>query len=67
VLATVFPDFARYNRDTPDRTGLRLAPDVSSYFANEGPDIVGVYTALGRRHHADGDLGPAYPRVLAPL
>jgi TRAP-type uncharacterized transport system substrate-binding protein len=43
VLATVFPDFVRYNRDTPNRTGLRLAPAASSYFANDGPDIVGVH------------------------
>ena len=43
VLATVFPDFVRYNRDTPNRTGLRLAPAARSYFDHEGPDLVGVY------------------------
>ncbi len=43
VLATVFPDFVRYNRDTPNRTGLPLAPAARSYFEHEGPDIVGVY------------------------
>ena len=43
VLVTVFPDFVRYNRDTPNRTGLPLAPAARSYFEHEGPDIVGVY------------------------
>src|SRR5262245_24725429 len=43
VLATVFPDFVRYNRDTPNRTGLPLAPAARSYFEHEGPDLVGVY------------------------
>jgi hypothetical protein len=43
VLGTVFPDFVRYNRDTPNRTGLSLAPAARSYFEHEGPDLVGVY------------------------
>ena len=43
VLVTVFPDFVRYNRDTPNRTGLPLAPAARSYFEHEGPDILGVY------------------------
>src|SRR5215468_9874445 len=43
VLATVFPDFVRYNRDTPNRTRLPLAPAARSYFEHEGPDLVGVY------------------------
>jgi uncharacterized protein len=43
VLATVFPDFVRHNRDTPNRTGLPLASAARSYFNSEGPDIVGVY------------------------
>src|SRR5262249_41230369 len=43
VLVAVFPDFVRYNRDTPNRTGLRLAPAARSYFDHEGPDLVGVY------------------------
>src|SRR5215510_9831045 len=43
VLVTVFPDFVRYNRETPNRTGLPLAPAARSYFEHEGPDIVGVY------------------------
>ena len=43
VLVTVFPDFMRYNHDTPNRTGLPLAPAARSYFEHEGPDILGVY------------------------
>ena len=43
VLDTVFPDFMDYNRDTPNRTGLPLAPAARSYFEHEGPDPVGVY------------------------
>jgi TRAP-type uncharacterized transport system substrate-binding protein len=43
VLVTVFPDFVRVNRDVPNRTGLPLAPAAHSYFANDGPDIVGLY------------------------
>jgi hypothetical protein len=43
VLVTVFPDFVRYNRATPNQTGLPLAPAARSYFENEGPDLVGVY------------------------
>jgi hypothetical protein len=43
VLVTVFPDFVRYNHDTPNRTGLPLAPAAHSYFEHEGPDLVGVY------------------------
>ena len=43
VLATVFPDFVRYNRDTPNRTGLPLAPAARSYFDDDGPDILSVH------------------------
>ena len=43
VVVTVFPDFMRYNHDTPNRTGLPLAPAAQSYFEHEGPDILGVY------------------------
>jgi hypothetical protein len=43
VVATVFPDFVRHNRDTPNRTRLPLAPAARSYNNSEGPDIVGVY------------------------
>jgi uncharacterized protein len=43
VLARVFPDFLRYNRDTPNRTGLPLAPAARSYFDDDGPDILSVH------------------------
>jgi TRAP-type uncharacterized transport system substrate-binding protein len=43
VLDMVFPDFVDYNRDTPNRTGLPLAPAARSFFEHEGPDLVGVY------------------------
>jgi hypothetical protein len=43
VLAAVFPDFVRDNRDTPNRTGLPLAPAARSYFDHQGPDLVGVH------------------------
>jgi hypothetical protein len=43
VVAAMFPDFVRYNRETPNRTGLPLAPAARSYFEQEGPDLVGVY------------------------
>jgi hypothetical protein len=43
VLSMVFPDFVRYNRETPNRTGLPLTPAARSYFEQEGPDLVGVY------------------------
>jgi TRAP-type uncharacterized transport system substrate-binding protein len=43
VVATVFPDFVRHNRDMSNRTRLPLASAAQSYFKNEGPDIVGVY------------------------
>jgi hypothetical protein len=43
VLLAVFPDFVRYNRDTPNRTGLSFAPAAHSYFEHEGPDLVGIY------------------------
>jgi TRAP-type uncharacterized transport system substrate-binding protein len=43
ALAAVMPDFARYNRESPNRTGLRFAPAARSYFDNDGPDLLGVY------------------------
>jgi hypothetical protein len=43
VLAAVMPDFVRYNRESPNRTGLRFAPAARSYFDNDGPDLLGLY------------------------
>jgi hypothetical protein len=37
------PDFVRYNRQSPNRTGLRFAPAARSYFDSDGPDLLGVY------------------------
>jgi len=46
LLATVaekHPDFLRHNRDTPNLTGLPLAPAAADYFANEGPHAADEY------------------------
>jgi hypothetical protein len=43
VLARVFPDFVRINRDTPNQTGLPLAPAARSYFDDDGPDLLSVH------------------------
>ncbi len=43
LIATVFPDFVRHNRDTPNMTGLPLSPAARTYFDNQGPDVVGEY------------------------
>lgn len=43
VLAYVFPDFVRVNRERPNLTGLRLASAASSYYVDGGPDAVGAY------------------------
>ena len=43
TLAGAFPDFVRHNKDTPNVTGLPLAPAAADYFANEGPHMVDEY------------------------
>jgi hypothetical protein len=43
VVDTVFPDFVRYDRETPNRPGLPVAAAAHSYFEHEGPDLIGVY------------------------
>src|SRR5262249_58211687 len=43
VLASVMPDFVRYNRQSPNRTGLQFAPAARSYFDSDGPDLLGVF------------------------
>ncbi len=43
TLAGVLPDFVRHNKDTPNVTGLPLAPAAADYFANEGPHAVDEY------------------------
>ena len=53
VLARVFPDFVRHNRDTSNRSGLPLAPAARSYFDDDGPDILSVHAPRV------GDIMPA--------
>ena len=43
TLADVFPDFTRYNRETPNTSGLELAPAAKNYWENGGPDLLDVY------------------------
>jgi hypothetical protein len=33
------PEFLRHNRDTPNSTGLPLAPSAADYYANGGPQL----------------------------
>ena len=39
LLARVFPDFLRRNKDTPNSTGLPLASASQSFFEDGGPDL----------------------------
>jgi len=43
VLAAVMPDFVRFNRESPNRSGLRFAPAARSYYDSGEPDLLGVY------------------------
>jgi TRAP-type uncharacterized transport system substrate-binding protein len=43
ILAYVFPDFVRVNRERANLTGLRLASAAGSYYNDGGPDPVGAY------------------------
>lgn len=43
ILAYVFPDFVRVNRQRENLTGLRLASAAGSYYNDGGPDPVGAY------------------------
>ena len=43
LLARVFPDLVRVNREQPNLTGLHYASAAQSYFDEQGPDRVGVY------------------------
>jgi TRAP-type uncharacterized transport system substrate-binding protein len=43
ILANVFPDFVRLNRERANLTGLRLASAAASYYNDGGPDQVGAY------------------------
>ena len=43
TVASVFPDFIRHNRDTPNVTGLPLSPAASDFFASGGPEAADQY------------------------
>jgi hypothetical protein len=43
LLAYVFPDFVRVNRERANLTGLPLASAAASYYNDGGPDQVGAY------------------------
>ncbi len=40
LLAQKFPDFVRHNQDTPNATGLELAPAAKAYVEHGGPELV---------------------------
>ena len=42
-IAAVFPDFVRHNRETPNTTGLELAPAARDYWDRGGPDVLDDY------------------------
>jgi NMT1-like family len=42
-IGGVFPDFVRHNRETPNTTGLELAPAAKDYWERGGPDLVDDY------------------------
>jgi hypothetical protein len=42
-VAAVFPDFVRHNRETPNTTGLELAPAARDYWDRGGPDTLDDY------------------------
>jgi TRAP-type uncharacterized transport system substrate-binding protein len=43
LLEQHFPDFIRHNKETPNATGLELAPAAKSFFQDEGPEIADEY------------------------
>jgi TRAP-type uncharacterized transport system substrate-binding protein len=42
ALADVFPDLPRHNRETPNTTGLEVAPAAAAYWAS-GPELLDQY------------------------
>jgi TRAP-type uncharacterized transport system substrate-binding protein len=42
ALGDVFPDLVRHDRETPNTTGLELAPAAKSYF-DGGPEVLDAY------------------------
>jgi TRAP-type uncharacterized transport system substrate-binding protein len=43
AVASELPTFVRHNKDTPNTTGLALAPAAADYFANDGPQVADLY------------------------
>jgi TRAP-type uncharacterized transport system substrate-binding protein len=43
LLSAEHPDFLLHNRDTPNTTGLALAPAAADYYANGGPQLADEY------------------------
>lgn len=42
ALSDVFPDLVRHNKETPNNTGLEVAPAAKAYFAG-GPEVLDEY------------------------
>ena len=42
-LSMVFPDLVRHNRETPNATGLEIAPAARSFTDNGGPELLDDY------------------------
>ena len=43
LLAEEYPDFVRHEKETPNTTGLALAPSAKSFFENGGPELADEY------------------------
>ena len=67
ILAYVFPDFVRVNRERANLTGLRLASAAAQLLQRRRTRSGRRIRALDHRHHADGALATARLRHLAPV
>jgi hypothetical protein len=43
LISAEHPEFLRHNKDTPNTTGLPLAPSAADYFTNGGPQLADEY------------------------
>lgn len=43
ALASVFPDFVRHNKETPNASGLEIAPAAKGFLDNGGPELLDEY------------------------
>ncbi len=43
LVSSEHPEFLRHNEDTPNTTGLLLAPSAADYFTNGGPQLADEY------------------------